>query len=193
MAPLNLTDIPIFATSQLALLDLELQAELSETNTLLSNHTPSALSRAGLAILNLTVSSQRTGLGGKTVIELSLDSAVVSKGEAPDIPEHGIRVGDIVGVQDQPSGSAKKVEKRELVKKGVEGVVLRVRRENVEIVLDKEEVEVPGGSGKLWMLVQNIVEMRFMRELMSVIELNWRTMLLIRGTFLMFLFYQGIY
>ena len=146
------TDIPSFATSQLTLLDAELQAELSETNALLSTHTPAALARAGLAILNLNVSSIRTGLGGKTVVELGLDSAVVAKGDKPDIPEHGIRVGDIVGVQDQPSGSAKKTEKKNLENKGAEGVVLRVRRENIEVVLDKEDADVPSGS-KLWMSV----------------------------------------
>ena len=174
------TDIPIFAASQLTLLDAELQAELSETNALLSSHTPTALSRAGLAILNLNVSSIRTGLGGKTVVELALDSAVVAKGDKPDIPEHGIRVGDIVAVQDQPSGSAKKTEKRELVKKGAEGVVLRVRRENVEIVLDKEDADVPSGS-KLWMSVQNC-RATCVRKLMDVIESNLRMTLLIRGT-----------
>jgi DNA polymerase alpha-associated DNA helicase A len=176
------TDIPTFAASQLTLLDTELQAELSETNALLSSHTPTALSRAGLAILNLNVSSIRTGLGGKTVVELGLDSAVVAKGEKPDIPEHGIRVGDIVAAQDQPSGSAKKAEKREGAKKGVEGVVLRVRRENVEIVLDKEDADVPSG-GKLWMLVLMWIwsYMRRMR-LMDVLESSWRTTLLTRGT-----------
>lgn len=176
------TDIPSFAASQLTLLDAELQAELSEINALLSSHAPTALSRAGLAILNLNVSSIRTGLGGKTVVELGLDSAVVAKGDKPDIPEHGIRVGDIVGVQEQPSGSAKKTEKRELVKKGAEGVVLRVRRENVEIVLDKEDADVPSAA-KLWMSVNlrwNMCACR--RKLMMVIESNWRTTLLTRGT-----------
>ncbi|KAF2822158.1 DNA-binding protein SMUBP-2 [Ophiobolus disseminans] len=164
------TDIPSFAASQLTLLDAELQAELTETNALLSSHTPAALSRAGLAILNLNVSSIRTGLGGKTVVELGLDSAVVAKGDKPDIPEHGIRVGDIVAVQDQPSGSAKKTEKRELVKKGAEGVVLRVRRENVEIVLDKEDADVPGGS-KLWIVkLANDVTYKRMNQTMNRLQ-----------------------
>lgn len=184
----NLTDIPSFAALQLTLLDAELQAELSETNALLSSHTPTALARAGLAILNLNVSSIRTGLGGKTVVELGLDSAVVTRGEKPDIPEHGIRVGDIVSVQDQPSGSARKVEKKELEKKGVEGVVLRVRRENVEIVLDKEDADVPSGS-KLWMSVYAkwacaataMGEWRLIRGS----ESNWPTMSPTKGTSLL--------
>ncbi|KAF2643746.1 DNA helicase-like protein [Massarina eburnea CBS 473.64] len=164
------TDISSFATTQLELLDAELQAELSETNALLSSHTPTALSRAGLAILNLNVSSIRTGLGGKLVVEFGLDPAVVTKGGKPDIPEHGIRVGDIVAVQDQPAGSAKKSEKRELAKKGVEGVVLRVRRENVEIVLDKEDAEVPG-DGKLWLVkLANDVTYKRMNQTMTKLK-----------------------
>ncbi|OAK95535.1 DNA-binding protein SMUBP-2 [Phaeosphaeriaceae sp. SRC1lsM3a] len=164
------TDIPSFAASQLTLLDAELQAELSEINALLSSHAPTALSRAGLAILNLNVSSIRTGLGGKTVVELGLDSAVVAKGDKPDIPEHGIRVGDIVGVQEQPSGSAKKTEKRELVKKGAEGVVLRVRRENVEIVLDKEDADVPSAA-KLWIVkLANDVTYKRMNQTMNRLQ-----------------------
>ncbi|KAK3059573.1 hypothetical protein LTS18_010522, partial [Coniosporium uncinatum] len=70
------TSIPTFAQTQLALLDRELQAELAETSLLASQHAPATLARAGLAILNLQISSQRTGLGGKTVLELSLDPAV---------------------------------------------------------------------------------------------------------------------
>jgi DNA polymerase alpha-associated DNA helicase A len=175
------TDIPSFATSQLTLLGAELQAELSETNALLSTHTPTALARAGLAILNLNVSSIRTGLGGKTVVELGLDSAVVAKGDKPDIPEHGIRVGDIVGVQDQPSGSAKKTEKKNLENKGAEGVVLRVRRENIEVVLDKEDADVPSGS-KLWMSVYFGVVSVIVLWLIDILESSWQMTLLISGT-----------
>jgi DNA polymerase alpha-associated DNA helicase A len=179
------TDIPSFAASQLTLLSAELEAELSETNALLSSHTPTALSRAGLAILNLNVSSIRTGLGGKTVVELGLDSAVVAKGEKPNIPEHGIRVGDIVAVQDQPSGSAKKTEKKELEKKGAEGVVLRVRRENVEIVLDKEDADVPSGS-KLWMSVYTRWKIKNSRtRLIRKLESSWRTTSPTKGTSLL--------
>ncbi|OCL01967.1 hypothetical protein AOQ84DRAFT_443676 [Glonium stellatum] len=145
-------DIPTFATTQLTLLARELAAETAETSLLASTFSAAGLARAGLAILNLAPTSQRTGLGGKTVVELGLDSAVAGKGrEGADIPEHGIRVGDIVGVREQVSGAAKKREREGAAKKGVEGVVLRVGRERVEVALDGEEVEVPGG--RLWMWV----------------------------------------
>ncbi|KAJ4993277.1 hypothetical protein SVAN01_01252 [Stagonosporopsis vannaccii] len=166
----NPTDIPAFAASQLTLLDAELKAELSETDALLSSHTPTALARGGLAILNLNVSSVRTGMGGKTIVELALDAAVVTKGAKPEIPEHGIRVGDIVAVADQPAGSAKKTEKKELEKKGAEGVVLRVRRENIEVVLDKEDADVPGGN-KLWLVkLANDVTYKRMNQTMTRLQ-----------------------
>jgi len=138
------TDIPAFATAQLFLLDAELQAEVAETSTLLSQSSPTSLQRAGLAILNLVVSSQRTGLGGKTVVDLELDPAV----GGGDLPEHGIRTGDIVSVQEQPSGSAKKKEKSDLQSKGAEGVVVKVAASHVAVALGREDGDVPGG--KLW-------------------------------------------
>jgi hypothetical protein len=129
---------------------LELQAEVAESNTLIAQTSPTALQRAGAAIVNLNISSQRTGLGGKTVLDLELDPAV----GGGDIPEHGIRVGDIVGVQEQPSGSAKKKEKADSQRNGVNGVVLKVQPASVSVALDKEDVEVP--AGKLWMSVSSL-------------------------------------
>lgn len=96
---------------------------MEETQLLLSQTAPKTLERAGLAILNLIVSSQRTGLGGKTVLELELHGAV--KDASGELPEHGIRTGDIVSVSEQPKGVEKKSEKIELKKKGVEGIVLK--------------------------------------------------------------------
>jgi DNA polymerase alpha-associated DNA helicase A len=168
------TDIPTFAATQLDLLDLELQAEVAESNTLIAQTSPTALQRAGAAIVNLNISSQRTGLGGKTVLDLDLDPAV----GGGDIPEHGIRVGDIVGVQEQPSGSAKKKEKTDSQRNSINGVVLKVQPANVSVALDKEDVDVPGG--KLWMWV-SFMWLGMVEELICTIVSNWLMMLLIRG------------
>ena len=140
-------DIQAFATSQLTLLDKELQAEREETALLTAGAAPITLQRAGLALLNLHVSAQRTGLGGKTILELGLDSAIGSG----DLPEHGLRVGDIVAVAEQPKGGERKKEKEGMKLKGVDGVVTKVRRENVSVALDKEDAEAPAGSGRLWL------------------------------------------
>lgn len=151
MAPMEPIDIESFAAMQLKLLDAELKAETAETAELTQSASPKALQRTGLAILNLTISSQRTGLGGKTVIELELDPAVVHDSNN-DLPEHGLRTGDIVGVSEQTTGAAKKVEKAEKKEKGVTGVVVRTHRASINVALDKEDAEVP--AGKLWMCVQ---------------------------------------
>ncbi|RFU26328.1 Nucleoside-triphosphate phosphatase, partial [Scytalidium lignicola] len=136
MAPKGAIDIPSWTTTQLALLDRELQSELQETTSLLNSTTPTSLSRAGLAITSLTVSSQRTGLGGKTVVELVPDPAVHSTGE---LPEHGIRVGDIVLLAEQPGGSARKREVKDLEGKGSRGVVVKVWKGAVSVALERED------------------------------------------------------
>ncbi|KAK3044034.1 hypothetical protein LTS18_002347, partial [Coniosporium uncinatum] len=121
-----------------------------------------------------------------TVLELSLDPAVAdttssssssgagaARGGGNEIPEHGIRVGDIVGVAEQPKGGERKKEKAEMGKKGVEGVVLKVTATAVQVALDKEEADVPGGS-KLWMCVYihlaNDVTYKRMNQVMSSMQ-----------------------
>ncbi|QDS76010.1 hypothetical protein FKW77_004806 [Venturia effusa] len=159
------TDIPTFATTQLELLDQELQAEVAESNTLIAQTSPTALQRAGAAIVNLNIGSQRTGFGGKTVLDLELDPAV----GGGDLPEHGIRVGDIVGVQEQPSGAAKKKEKADFQRNGVNGVVLKVQPASVSVALDKEDVDVPGG--KLWIVkLANDVTYKRMNQTMTRLQ-----------------------
>ncbi|KAH6619613.1 P-loop containing nucleoside triphosphate hydrolase protein [Chaetomium sp. MPI-SDFR-AT-0129] len=151
-----------FAQTQLKLLAAELASEIAESSALVSLHTPPALQRAGLALTNLTLSSQRTGLGGKTVLELGPDPATTTSNTAtttgggsgssgssngPDLPEHGIRTGDIVLVSEQPAaGGIKKREAKELEGRGVKGVVTRVGRGVVCVAVDDGGNSGGGGS-----------------------------------------------
>ncbi|KAL8971956.1 MAG: hypothetical protein Q9183_000805 [Haloplaca sp. 2 TL-2023] len=139
-------DVSAFARSQVDLLASELAAESSQTSLLLSSHTPRTLARAGLAITNLTFSSQRTGMGGKTVLELVQDSAVGSD----VLAEHGIRVGDIVRVGQQPKGGEKKTEKHNMESNGSEGVIVRVGQKLVQVALEREGDDSNGFGGRLW-------------------------------------------
>jgi DNA polymerase alpha-associated DNA helicase A len=157
MAPPKPVNVPAFATTQLALLDAELLSEIDETSALLSSNSnsnssasASALALAGLAITNLTVAAMRTGLGGKTVMELGPDAAV--SGTAGDgLAEHGIRVGDIVAVAEQTAASARRREAREARDRGLRGVVVRVARAGVAVALEeREDGDVPGG--RLWVV-----------------------------------------
>ncbi|KAI1872634.1 hypothetical protein JX265_005514 [Neoarthrinium moseri] len=160
-------DVSAFASTQLALLDAELQSELQETSGLISNTSPTALQRAGLAITNLVISAQRTGLGGKTVLELSPDSANSSTGE---LPEHGIRTGDIILVSEQPAGSAKKKEIKDLEKKGVRGVVTKVKKDSVSVAAD-EEKEDASITGRVWLVkLADDVTYRRMNQTMEKLQ-----------------------
>ena len=143
-APVNISS---FAAEQLSLLSAELAAEKASTAALLASTSPTALSRAGLAILNLSISSQRTGLGGKTVLELEQDHAI---GKAGSIGEHSIRTGDVVRVGQQPKGSEKKKEKISMEGKGVDGVVVRVNQQSIQVALDNQEDDLEGFGGRLW-------------------------------------------
>ena len=145
--PPKAVDVPIFASTQLSLLSNELAAETASTTALLSSTSPTALSRAGLAILNLVITSQRTGLGGKTVLELEQDHAI---GNAGEIGEHGIRVGDVVRVGEQPKGNERKKKKAGMEGRGMEGVVVRVGRKAVQVALGKEEEDMDKLGGRLW-------------------------------------------
>lgn len=171
MAPkLKPTSIPEFAAAQLSLLATELAAEEASTTAALAqfSHAPARLQRSGLALTNLIPGSRRTGLGGRTVVEFVADPATSSGESEPVLPEHGIRVGDIVRVTPLGAGGAKKKagkkdggdEQGEEV--GVRGVVTRVRRGDVAVALDGEDAEEAIGSGRVW-LVKLADEVTFKR------------------------------
>ncbi|KAI1613162.1 P-loop containing nucleoside triphosphate hydrolase protein [Exophiala viscosa] len=172
MAPPKMLPPAAFFNTLQTLISLEQDSEIVETSLLLSSTPPSTLARAGLAILNLAVQSLKTGLGGRSVIELGLDPAVVSKDSRGELPEHGIRTGDIVRLGEMPKGTAKKKEVAELKTKGVEGVVIRIGERAVWVALGKEatggdEVEnVP--DRKLWLVkLANDVTYKRMNQVLT--------------------------
>jgi DNA polymerase alpha-associated DNA helicase A len=57
-----------FVSEQLALLEKERLAEVAEVSDAITRYSPSQLQVRGLALLNLAISSVRTGLGGKTYV-----------------------------------------------------------------------------------------------------------------------------
>ncbi|KAL0938988.1 uncharacterized protein CTRU02_205598 [Colletotrichum truncatum] len=155
-----------FANTQLSLLSAELAAEIAESSALVSLHSPTALQRAGLALSNLVVGARRTGLGGRTVLELNPDPAVSS-----ELPEHGLRPGDIVLVAEQPTGNAKKREVKELESKGARGVITRVRNESVGVAVDEGKGEEREFNGRVWIVkVADDVTYRRMNQTMERLE-----------------------
>lgn len=126
-------DIAAFAVSQLALIALEKNADIVQQASLTSQLPPAALVRHGLALTNLVPAGQRTGFGGRTLLDLEADTAIVADGK---LPPHGVRQGDIVRVEVQPSGSATRKEKSDIKDAGVEGVVHRVFETKVSVAIN---------------------------------------------------------
>lgn len=145
------TDIPTFARTQLALLAAELDAELAETSLLTIAHSPSVLQRAGLALTGLHIAAQRTGLAAKTVLELAPDPALAAAGAA--LPEHGFRVGDIVGLRE--GGAGRRSKDAAEPAKEANGVLVKVRAASVDVALDRDDADAGalGEGGRLWMYV----------------------------------------
>jgi DNA polymerase alpha-associated DNA helicase A len=176
MAP-KAVDPQAFAATQLGLLDQELQCEVAETSSLISGASPKVLQRAGVAIANLNIVSQRTGLGGKTVLELGADGAFTSAGKdgEGELPEHGIRSGDLVEIRDMNGGAkgGKRKGKSDVGGKeesgGVKGVVTRVGKMSVWVAVDegKGEDAVDGLGERLWIvkLADEVTHKRFVSTL----------------------------
>ena len=82
---------------------------------------------------------------------------MIPKGSRGELPEHGIRTGDIVRVGERPKDGAKKRDVEATRGKGVEGVVVRVQERSVQVALGKEggkddgEGEGVPREGKLWL------------------------------------------
>lgn len=187
MAPPTPISIPHFAETQLQLLLLEHEAEVSSsslatTAASVSPATRRTLQATGYALTGLVLSQCRTGLGGRVVGEFAPDPAVSAKSDTdrvsdgqPRLGSHGIRVGDVVRVNDVSAGTAKKTGKDkgkdgkdQKDKGGPEGVVTRVNDKAIWIAFgqqgkgggaskeDDEDIEELWGK-KLWAYVMCVL------------------------------------
>ncbi|KAJ5115233.1 hypothetical protein NUU61_000992 [Penicillium alfredii] len=205
MAPPTPISIPLFAETQLQLLLHEHEAEVSSsslasTAASVSPSTRRTLQATGYALTGLVLSQCRTGLGGRVVGEFTPDPAVSTTGSRsqnnndsrtsdghPRLGSHGIRVGDVVRVNDVAAGTPKKAGKekgkdsaKEGAKGGPEGVVTRVGDRGVWIAFgqrggggrskeDDETIEELWGK-KLWLIkLANDVTYRRMKQTMEKI------------------------
>ncbi|KAJ5916148.1 hypothetical protein N7504_000163 [Penicillium tannophilum] len=181
--------IPSFAETQLQLLLHEHEAEVSSsslatTAASVSPATRRTLQATGNALTGLILSQCRTGLGGRVVGEFAPDPAIASSESSdgqPRLGTHGLRVGDVVRVNDVSTGT-KKVGKDKPKDgadvKGPEGVVTRVSDKAIWIAFgqrgggarSKEDDEVIEElwSKKLWVIkLANDVTYRRMRQTME--------------------------
>ncbi|KAL4806239.1 P-loop containing nucleoside triphosphate hydrolase protein [Aspergillus unguis] len=205
MAPPTALSIPLFAETQQQLLLQEHEAEVSSSKLAgtasASPSTRRALQASGHALAGIILSQCRTGLGGRLVGEFTADAAISTgntKGKdkeedargknsadsKPRLGAHGLRVGDIVRV-NEVGGAGKKTIGKDKDKekgkdaKGPEGVVTRVGESSVWVAFgqrggggrskeeDEEVIEEFWGK-KLWLIkLANDVTYRRMRQTME--------------------------
>ncbi|KAL2868123.1 putative DNA helicase [Aspergillus lucknowensis] len=198
--------IPLFAETQQTLLLREHEAEVSSSalasTASASPSTRRTLQATGYALTGIILSQCRTGLGGRLVGEFAADSAISSwntKGKdeddfrgsmngKPKLGTHGIRVGDVVRVNEVGGSGSKKLAKEKgkdagkvggSSNMGLEGVVTRVGESSVWVAFgqrgggggrskeDDERVEELWGK-KLWMIkLANDVTYRRMNQTME--------------------------
>ncbi|KAK7205874.1 P-loop containing nucleoside triphosphate hydrolase protein [Myxozyma melibiosi] len=125
----------------------EREEDVARTQQQIQSLPPKILARRGLAILNVSVSSVRTALGGATVLELEPDLSTATT----EIEKNSIKTGDIVAVEKVPSATEKKSKTSSGSR--VEGVVLRQSPKQVLISVDDKYSEaVLTLEGRLWIV-----------------------------------------
>lgn len=213
MAPPPIS-IPHFAETQLQLLQQEHDADvasssLANTAASVSPSTRKALQATGYALTGIILSQARTGLGGRIVGEFGPDPAFSTGSKKGDksgkddgggegkLGTHGIRVGDVVRVNDTSGSGGKKEKGKDAGKgsgkggkddnsKGLEGVVTKVTEKGVWVAFgqrggsrSKEEdegIEELWGK-KLWLYVfpHVLVFGAFLNSSIDFAELNLQT------------------
>ncbi|CAX44951.1 conserved hypothetical protein [Candida dubliniensis CD36] len=125
----------------------EQKEDIALTTSYINNYPPKKLAQLGLGIINLQIVNVRTGLGGKTILELQLDPAF-SDGE---INTSTLRTGDIVKLAKMTSSASnQKLEKKKPLKNhkeesqaqnqsdvGIEAVVIKVSTQTISISVDE--------------------------------------------------------
>ncbi|KAK6507326.1 hypothetical protein TWF481_005765 [Arthrobotrys musiformis] len=147
--PTGADALQLFLEEHLELLEKAREAEVKLSNEDIARASPKALCTRGLALLNLCVSRSYTGLGGKSVVELSPDSSLVSGG----MPAHSLKTGDIVKIQEQLSTLAKKSQKKDAQDGCLTGVVLRLTSQKLIVALDMDKPHLSIDTVKrLWVV-----------------------------------------
>ena len=91
----------------------EQEEDVATTSSYINAYSPKKLAQLGLAIINLNIVNIRTGIGGKTILELQLDNAV-SDGE---LSTSTMKTGDIVRIS-RMAKSEKSIKKGATRSKG---------------------------------------------------------------------------
>jgi ATP-dependent RNA/DNA helicase IGHMBP2 len=114
-----------FAAEHARLLQVERQAEIEEAERLLRQRSDAELLARGVSLQRLEVADLEPGFGGRL-------HAVLKPSRTPELPAHRFGPGDVVALRQNR-------DERPLCS----GVVVRVRRDQLTVALDDEDVDLP--------------------------------------------------
>jgi DNA polymerase alpha-associated DNA helicase A len=156
----------LFVEPFLNAINIEQKADTVFAESYIKSYSPKKLAQLGLAITNLVITSGRTGLGGKSIIDFELDSAVKN---GNDIIPGSIRVGDIVKVlkmgntneivkkQKAISNSSNKsvTSDGEVSTGSIDGVVIKINANGISVTIEDsnfDENTLYSDSSKFWLV-----------------------------------------
>ncbi|EPY51293.1 DNA polymerase alpha-associated DNA helicase A [Schizosaccharomyces cryophilus OY26] len=146
--------------------------EIEEAEAVLKKYPLPTLQKNGIALVNLRLSSIRTGFGGKTVIELERDPAFSN---SDTLPANSFSPGDVVRLNQGGGKSdiraSKSVGKNsKQTDPSTEGVITRVQEKSVSIALNLEEDAPPMAEGLSIVKLANRITYERMKDTM----IEWR-------------------
>ena len=133
---------------QKALLELEADEERAQSTSLLMSSKHSELAELGIALLKLYTGSNTTSLFGRACLTFHRYNA------ADYLPAHRLSNGDIVGCFDQQSPI-------HLAKPICEGVVHKVKRQEIDVLFQDATGLTHGGPYHLAIVASDVTMQRY--------------------------------
>ncbi|KAI5958095.1 hypothetical protein KGF57_002903 [Candida theae] len=159
----------------------EQEEDVAQTTEYINAYPPKKLAQMGLAVINLNISNMRTGIGGKTILEMQLDNAVSSG----DLSSTSMKTGDIVRIAKMAGSERKK--KRDDDEAGnkdesIEAVVVKSSNQTITLSVDESTGDDKvlnyynntNDSTRLWIvkLANSITYKRMLTTMNKVLELK---------------------
>lgn len=151
-------------------INLEQSMDMNSTTEYLNAYSSKKLARLGLAVVNLVIDNIRTGLGGKTVIELIVDPAL---GSDKEVEAGTIRVGDIVKLDRMGDNNEASTD-------DLTGVIIKLNSKSISVsieedVNDEKVLNVYNNTGndnsKMWIVkISNSITYKRMITTMNKLD-----------------------
>ena len=159
----------------------EQEEDVAQTTEYINAYSPKKLALMGLAVINLNITNMRTGIGGKTILEMQLDNAV-SNG---DLSSVSMKTGDIVRIAKMTKAERKKAKKEEETQdcdESIDAVVVKVSNQTITLSVDESTSDDKilnyynntNDSSRFWIvkLANSITYKRMITTMNKVLELK---------------------